>query len=538
VTKQSKALAVVSALALAGVSVMLGATRLGVGVPPDSTVYFDAARNQAEGRGLIVMSGARAELVPLTHYPPLFSSLLALAVSRGASVESAARWLNAILFGLNIFLVGLAVSFWAGDSFWLPVWGAFLMLSAPDVLANHSVAMTEPLYLAMTFGGLLCLGGYLQNQRQRFLFAAAVLIALSSLTRYVGVTGIVTGIVALLLVRTKVDGEPRLGFSLSDLFVRRKFVDAVIFGATASLPIFCWWIRNRLATGGAGGAADRQLAFHPIKVQNVVSGFSTVAQWLALGKIRLDFRLAGFIVEFLLLVSLAIYMMKRGTRGEGIDAVARPILPQILIVFIIVYVGILVFTITFFEADNVLDGRSLLPVHAALVVLAPWIGSLLYGRLPHSSSLRTVFVLIALLLVGSYALRGTRWLTAAQADAQGYAGRAWKGSPSIALMRNLPAGIPIYSNGVDAIYYLTGKHAHNIPEKIIHGTGRPNPRYEAELVEMGDDMRSHHGVLVYFETLPERWFLPAESELNSRLPLKEMTRLSDGSVYELQNRER
>ena len=40
-------------------------------VQPDSTVYLDAARNLANGKGLIVMS-PRAGFVALTHYPPLY----------------------------------------------------------------------------------------------------------------------------------------------------------------------------------------------------------------------------------------------------------------------------------------------------------------------------------------------------------------------------------------------------------------------------------------------------------------------------------
>ncbi|HXM33670.1 MAG TPA: hypothetical protein VN920_00650 [Pyrinomonadaceae bacterium] len=529
-TKQSKAHSIVVGLALAGVLVMLLATRFGIGVLPDSTVYFDAGRNLANGRGLVVISGTGVELIPLTHYPPLYSTLLALTSPGGATVETSARWLNVILFGGNILLVGISIAFCDRNSFWLPLIGSFLTLTAPDVLAMHAVAMTEPLYLALTFGGLLSLAAYQQNQRRGFLFLAAILIGLAFLARYVGIAAVVTGLVALLFLGRNESGRTSFGFSFRGEIFRRRVVDTLIFAAVSCGPVALWSIRNRLATGGA---SDRQLAFHPVKFQQIVSAFSTAAQWLLLGKVRVDTRFLAFTIEILVLASLAIYLMRKGRQSKGNSAEGRTKLPHLLIIFMIVYVAVLIFTITFFENDNVLDGRSLLPVHFALLVLIPCVAKALYCRVPKSISVHIAFVVLILLLAGSYTFRGVRWLVRAQADGQGYASRPWKESPTIAQIRKLPSGIPIYSNGVDAICYLTGRRSLDIPAKIIHGTGQPNPRYEAELKKMSDDLRRHNGVLVYFNTLPERWFLPLEGELKSQLPLTGRAITPDGSLFEV-----
>ena len=56
-------------LAMVGVGTMLAATRFGIGVTPDSTVYLEAARNLSNGDGLLALTGT-TELTPLTHYPP------------------------------------------------------------------------------------------------------------------------------------------------------------------------------------------------------------------------------------------------------------------------------------------------------------------------------------------------------------------------------------------------------------------------------------------------------------------------------------
>lgn len=528
-----KVFGVVAGLAFAGVLVMLYATRAGIGVTPDSTVYFDAAHNLASGKGLVAISGAGPELIPLTHYPPLYSSILALTLSSGATGETAARWLNAILFGANIFLVGISIAFSARNSFWFPVSGAILTLVAPDVLAIHSVALTEPLYLLLTLGGLLSLGVYFQNQRRRFLLAGSILIALSFLTRYVGIATVATGVFALLLLNAK-ESKPEAVRPTSLFkveFLRRKIFDTLIFLCVSCLPVALWSLRNRAV---AGGASDRQLAFHPVKLRQIVSAFSTAAQWLLLGKVRLDVRFLAFIVEFLVLASLTIYFMKKGrkTLGRSEDE-SQSKLPHLLVIFVISYVAVLIGTITFFETDNVLDSRSLLPVHFAGLVLVPCLGWLGYRRLPMSGSVRAIFVILPLLLAGSYTFRSARWLVLVQNDASGYAARDWKESETIAQIRKLPAGIPIYSNGVDAIYYLTARRALDIPAPIIHGTGQPNPNYDQELARMREELRQHNGAIVYFNTLPERWFLPSEIELRTRLPLTEVATAPDGSILKL-----
>ncbi len=186
-------------LAFAGVLGMLTATRFGIGINPDSVTYVDAARNLLRGDGLSVLSGAGAELKPLTHFPPLYSGMLALLGITGAELPSVARWLNAFLFGANIALIGLMIGLYARQSFWLPGLGSFLALTAPGILGTHSFALSEALFIFLTLIGLLCLTIHMEGRRRRFLVAAALAIGLSVLTRYIGLASVLTGVVALLV---------------------------------------------------------------------------------------------------------------------------------------------------------------------------------------------------------------------------------------------------------------------------------------------------------------------------------------------------
>jgi len=514
-SKNTQALIVTTLLAFAGLILVLDATRKGIGVQADSTVYLDAARNLTAGSGLIVMS-PQAEMVPLTHYPPLYPVAIGLVSRFGVRVETAARLLNAGLLSLNILLVGVAVAFCLRNSFWLPVLAAFLMLMAPDILGIHTLALSEPLYLATTLAGFLCLALYFENRRPLFLLAAAISIALSTLTRYVGVTAIVAGCLALLFVEPWNEKSPGLALATILNRVRRRIPLAFVFGLIAVLPLVCLSIRNRLVTSGV---ADRQLAFHPMNGAKIISAFSTVAQWLLLGKIRFDLRFGGFVLECIALAAVAMFVWKRGRPVAVSDTTSKSSLPALLVLFSVAYLAMMIFTITFFEDDSALDARRLLPVHVALLVLGPWAASIALSRLSDAdlSRVRLLMIAMAVLLAGSYGLRGTLWLRTVRQDAQGFASRTWGQPRAFGYILKMSPEAVIYSNGFDAIHYLTGKPAHMVPEKIIHGTGRPNPHYDEELQQMTSELKAKGGVVLYFKNLEERSFLMPEAELVDRL---------------------
>ena len=503
-------------LAAIGVVVLLVATRFGIGIGPDSVTYLDAARNLLHGDGLSALSAA-GELRPLTHYPPLYSSLLALIGAGGVELPGAARWLNAILFGASIFLTGFMTRTCARASLWLPLLVSCLTLTASDVAGLHSFALTEPLFIFLTMTGLLCLAMYVENQQYRFLIASSLTIALAFLTRYVGVVSVFAGVIALSV--------------FSDRSIRRRLIDALVLGAITCAPMALWAIRNQRL---AEHATDRQLVFHPVKSKQLMAGLSTVSTWLLLGKVHAGVRVVVFLIEVVAALAFVIYLWRKRERTQAAQTDRREdstmTLPYVLLVFAVCYVAFLIFTASFIDADTVLDNRSLAPIHVAMLVLVPCLISKLYLRSKRTRTIRIIFVALALIFAGSYAVRGVKWLARVRGDGQGYASRAWKDSPTIAGIKTLPAETIIYSNGHDAIYYLTGRRARFIPEKVIHGTGRPNAMYDPEMAWMKTDLLRRQGVLVYFYTLPERQSLPSEIELQQTLNLCPIAKTNDGMI--------
>lgn len=500
-------------LAAIGVVVLLIATRFGIGISPDSVTYIDAARSLSHGNGLSALSAA-GELRPLTHYPPLYSSLLALIGAGGAELPAAARWLNAILFGAIIFLTGFMTRKCARASLWLPLLVACLTLMAPDLAGIHSFALTEPLFIFLTMTGLLCLARYVENRQYGFLIASSLTIALAFLTRYVGVVSVFAGVIALTV--------------FSDRSIRRRLIDVLAFGAITCAPMALWAVRNQRL---AEHATDRQLVFHPVKSQQLLAGLSTVSSWLLLGKVRVSVRAVVFLIEVGAALAFVIYLWRKRERTQTASRgdTTTP-LPHILIVFVVCYAAFLVFTASFIDADTVFDGRSLAPIHVAMLVMVPCLVRKLYLRSKRTRTIRIVFVALALVFAGSYAVRGVKWLARVRGEGQGYSSRTWKESPTIARIKTLPAATIIYSNGYDAIYYLTDRRARLIPEKVIHGTGRPNAMYDPEMARMKIDLLRDQGVLVYFYTLPERQSLPSEIELEETLKLRPIAKSNDGTI--------
>jgi hypothetical protein len=522
-------------LATLGVLIIWLATRFGIGIMPDSTVYIDAAHNLIDGRGLVALAGS-GEFKPLTHYPPFYPATLACLARVGLffgsiPIESIARIVNSVLFGANVLLVGIGIRSYARESFWGPIIGSSLALMAPDIAGIHTLALTEGLFIFLTLCGLILLARFIETRRRAYLITAAGAIALSLLTRYVGVALVLTGLVVLMFVNGRT--------------LRRRLVDLLIFGLTSCVPMTLWVIRNLRA---GEGMSDREFVYHPPGLGKAVTGLSTISGWLLVGRVRPGFRIMFFAVEMVAVSLFAIYLvrqMRQASHGDNCEPAGAiqggPVerrlggspVPLIFLVFTVIYISFLIFTASFVDADFVPDERALVPVHVAMIVLVSVLSWKVFTTLRKVGMVRITFIAIAVLFLCSYSVRGGMWLWHTRQDGQGYASRAWRESKTIEQVKTLPAGAPIFSNGYEAIYYLTHRPAMYLPEKVKHGTGRVNVNFAAEVESMGKALKDRRGVLVYFNTFPERWFLPSEIDLRKQLPLSPITTLNDGSIYKV-----
>ena len=108
---------------------------------------------------------------------------------------------------------------------------------------------------------------------------------------------------------------------------------------------------------------------------------------------------------------------------------------------------------------------------------------------------------------------------------------AWAGSRSIEYLRNFAEVRTIYSNGIDAVYFLTKKQALRIPAKIDPTTGKSNLDFERDINSMRNPLLQNRAVLVYLDKITWHWYLQPKNELNNTYKLPVLIQLDDGTIY-------
>ena len=202
----------------------------GIALHGDSVRYLAVARNLTAGMGYTHFDGT-----PLTGWAPLYPTLLALLdLALGVDPLTGARFFDAAVFGLFVFFSGLLFQRFLKEPFLVVVGAAFVLL-APDMLRLSTYGLSEPLFLLLTIIFLLGLNRYLNKNSLLTLFLTAFVVGLACLTRYIGVTLILAGAVAILLNR-------RCTF-------RARIQHLLLFCTVASLPLALWAFRNIQLTG-------------------------------------------------------------------------------------------------------------------------------------------------------------------------------------------------------------------------------------------------------------------------------------------------
>lgn len=503
---------IMAGLALLGVLLMLSLTRWGVGLSPDSVSYIGGARSLVQGEGL--RNGFGEDVgEPMTFRAPLYSVLLAGLAKAGLEAVSAARWLNALFFGANIFLVGVLIYSVTRHDRWLPIVGSLLVLLSLVMLTIHAFAWTEPLFILLGFSGFLLLASYLQNERFVLLMLAGVLMGLAVLTRYAGLPLLAAAGLGVLLFSQKGYG--------------RRLVDALLFGIVGILPFAVWTGRNMLVAGNSSG---RAFVFHPIGMTQIWQAVFTMTNWMQLPAV------VPGIVRILILVMFAVGLLvliywayESGEVAEA-SATAVPYLIKLLLLFILVYFAFLVVSISFLDANTPLDDRILSPVFVAWVVIIAWTISILWQRTRRKTLLAGVVLAALGLFVITAVINNVRWGLPIYQNGSGFSHKDWQSSATLDEVKRLPADTPIYSNVPEVIYLYTNQPALALPRPYNVATQQTDDNYDQKLADVQQQLSQNSGVIVFFDTLrPDA--LEIVNDVAQQLPLTTLTQTADGTIF-------
>ncbi len=493
-------------LSLLGVGIVLLTTsKYGAGLSPDSVSYISAARNLAAGRGLATFNDA-----PLVAWPPLFPALLAgIKVLLGIDPLLSVRVVNALLFGLIVWLSGVLCFRHLSSSFLTVLLGVTSVLLAIPLLATARMAWSEPLFIACVLLSLIWAESYAERGDAGSLALISVAASTASLSRYIGVTVIIAGAIVIAF-STKVN-------------LRTRLVHLCAFLLISVAPLAIWISRNYVVSGTPMGArSPSQLSF----IQNLSSTFYTLPAWYLPSRvIQHRSTLALLCIAIVLVTTVA-------ARTNWHSVKARLSLLAPALVFAATYILILL-TLATITAHDRIDDRLLSPLYIPLVlllfVLAESVVDLLRPRFARWFVKAVLLTGVATWLVYLGAVASQDITSSVANGAGGYHTNTWKESETIEfLLQEQRVGeYSYYSNAPDALYILTGLPAQFSPRKTAYNS--------AETLSEAKDLlgvwpEQEPAKLVWFDTT-NRDYLFTVKELEMIAEFEPILRLSDATIY-------
>jgi hypothetical protein len=462
---------------------VLVGTQWGIGASPDSITYIAGARSLAAGLGY-AFNG------PITHFPPMFSTLLSFSGAVGVDPLDGARWIQAFLLAANIVLTGSLIyaglkgrsSPAAGPA----LAGAVLVAGSVATLEIHLMAWSEPAFLVFGLGGLAATVAYLVRPTGWRLAAAAALIGLAFLTRLVGAAFVAAACTGLLVL-----GDGKWG---------ARLVRAAGFGGLAAAPMGAWTLWNLFVTGAG---TDRSVLPHGFDPAHIGELSSSLSAWFLLPQ--------GFpgvlkaVLLGLILAALAYlgWTSLRGARSADGSSRGPIILVPLLLLFAGYYALVLVLSNMLLKAYTPLDSRILSPLFVVGTICTA-IGAARFLAGPRRPAWISIPALAAAAVFVLFSVRaGAMFVQDARQGGLGFNSRAWRESRILEIVKDMPGEFPVYSNAPEAVYIQSGRMAERIPLETTAVAGVSNVEFREQVDRMFSSVVQGRGVVVVFD-LPWR----------------------------------
>jgi len=478
----------------------------GVGISTDSICYIDTARNIQASLSLSCLGH------PLTRFPPGYPLLLAVDSVFGSDPLDTAFWIHAYIYGFSSALVAILVYLSTNKSGPAAIIAQLLFIMSPNLLTVHTMAWSEPLYILLLLLIFLFFILYIKKPGLLWLLGFSILVSLILLTRFIGISVIPAVILAILFQ--------------THLSLKKRLKDSCIFLVVASFPLSLWIIGMKLSTGSL---ADRSMVFHPMSTSRIPHFISTVVNFI-LPNIPLSGLSAQIIfIVILSLIFLGIYLSTKVNGKDKPQNNINSIIQSLCAFYIITYLLILFLSVTFFDASTIFDLRILAPVYVAGIIL---VFSITYAvsNLFKKPYIWRLFVALQVILILVNASQFSITALKIYHHGSDYSNPSWTKSKSIIFVKSLPKEISIYSNVPDEIYFLTGKPASYLPNKLNSTTSLSNPNFLIEMNNLKDKLNQKDTYVVFVNGV-QRNDLPTKQELTEIYHFPVLIKLKDGIIF-------
>ena len=427
--------------------IQLCARHGGIGISPDSVVYMSTAAS-IHDRGLINdFSG-----LPMMDFPafyPIFLSGIQFLTGRDAL--SFGPVLNGLLFAMLIFLCG-----WLMEKFTVRLkaykWILLsIILLSPCLLEVYCMIWSETLFLLLSLLFIICARRYFLSHTRGSLVLLGFVATLACVTRYAGVSFILTGGLLILC-----DGALRW---------KKKIGHLLLFGLVASSLLALNIYRNRLVTGTLTGYREKAIVTFGANLHDFGS---VLCDWLPF--FDDDYRLASVVGACCILfcMGLFVYRLVRQRNFFSYENIA--------LAFFVVYTVFILATATLSRFQQ-LDSRLLSPLFIPwLWGSTSWISNLIQGPFRSRPRLRGILILGALAAAGCFQMgqwevNAYDWDGVKYAGIPGYTEDSWKKSETmhyIGTHKDLfSPRTPIYSNAFEGIWFFTALRSDMLPHKDL-----------------------------------------------------------------------
>lgn len=472
-------------------------TDKGIGIYPDTTRYMGITEQRYDA--------------------PLYAWLVQSPALMGFDMVRAAKALGSFFVCANTLMIWRLLVGATGKPRYAAMGTALIVLS-PQFVTQHSLAMSEPLFLFWLLIVLLLALRFLETENRTWLVASAIALGLATLSRFTA-PPMGAAIATYLLL------DPRRSF-------KHRLGDAVLYGLVSAAIFLAWVAVSTIVTGHSIG---RELRLHGnMGTQEWMNSLGTLAAWLLPDNVPFAVRVL-FLCAFAVAAGTLIFVQSARMLNHRPHATADySFLPLILGLFFVFYLGFMVLA-TSIEANLSLNGRYAFPVYVTTAMA-------ITAALPEfrtSRGLLRVFhhglAVLAITVLCSHATRSAVRSLEAYRSGIGYASLAWVNSPTMRAVGELPEDALIYSNGADAIAYVLKRPAAFIPEWFDLRTGVENaadPLY-LQLSRLNSAAEKRPTYIVMFDNITWRFYRVSEADLKQLLSLIRVATTPDGRIYEV-----
>ena len=344
-------------VSIAGVLVIKVATSHGAGLRPDSYYYLSAAENLLKGEGYSSPVGP-SHFSPITNFPPLYSLTLAGLHTLGLKLYASARILSGLYFGFTIALVGASLNVGQRSSYW-SLFGVLLLVSSPVLIELYSYAQSEPLYIVLCILSFLILREYVARKNPSILlWLAGIAAGGAFLTRYIGITVVLTGALVLWMQSSRLGSE-------------RNLKDSLQFCAIASFPVVVFMVRNYFV---AGNLSNRPAPyFHPPAFEKWIEARDSFLGWFTPTSLSKFFSPTASWIAFAIIILLVLLILVYAILISLRPAAERRVTHvQLLLhsIYILLYCAFLLVTVFWLDAITPLNYRLFSPIIPSFLIVS------------------------------------------------------------------------------------------------------------------------------------------------------------------------